>query len=305
MKLNITRPYLLLLLLLPLLGELIGCADTRTFTTGARKGETVALAIGRQQYLQRQNLTVTITDAAHASTVYLPNDPRVRGIVNLYPDPASRAAVGQQTGQDLGYNAVSVAAFLDIPASDSDWYQTTLFLDLPTVIATGPATISFSESTGITLNTAAVEVLSGTASSDTFDVYNPGAPGYPFNVVANVPSAIRAMERADNYTIEFPGDWGAIVPHAIQLEFTHTFGIGKPWVVNPRGDLKHTIWSDDGTNLRVMITPANGNTLDYNPKNKFYIAGGIAGLVLKPNGLKAYDINGSPITGVTATVTAQ
>src|SRR3569832_2542990 len=69
------------------------CTGVKTFTTAARPGETVALAIGRQTDLKRANVTVTITPATGPAVVYPPLDTRVRSIHNLYPDPVSKAIV--------------------------------------------------------------------------------------------------------------------------------------------------------------------------------------------------------------------
>ena len=85
-----------LLLILMSLG-LGGCVGTQTFTTAARSGETVVLAVGWQKTLARQNMTITITPASGAPVTYLPGDARVRGVVNLYPDPRSNLVVDDMT----------------------------------------------------------------------------------------------------------------------------------------------------------------------------------------------------------------
>src|ERR1700687_4184575 len=91
--------FLFYLVMAPFFLALAACSGTQTFTPAARAGDTVTLAVGWQKTLQRQNLTVTITDANNSVTTYLPNDAHVRAIVNLYPDPASRAVVDTATGQ--------------------------------------------------------------------------------------------------------------------------------------------------------------------------------------------------------------
>lgn len=301
MKLNITKPYLLLLLLLPVaLGGLGGCTGTQTFGTVARAGDTVALPIGLKKNLKRQNLTVTITPATGNPVIYAPNDSKIRGVVNLYPDPVSKTVVGTATKQDFDVNANATTGALikAYVTQDNDWWQTTMLLDLPLTISTGKATISIADSGGTVIKPISVEILAGIGATNNFDVYTTWGGTYP--VLNAFPMLIRSMERADNYTIAFVGP---TIPHALQVEFTHTTGAGVPWISNPRGDIKNVTWTDNGTTLKVMVAPTAGVTLQTVSDLKFYITGGVTGLA--QTSLKAYDITGSPITGVTATVTAQ
>jgi hypothetical protein len=94
------------------------------------------------------------------------------------------------------------------------------------------------------------------------------------------------------------------IPHSLEAEFTHDIGVGVPWVANSRGDIKNVTWSDTGSTLKVMLVPTAGATLTRAKDLKFYIAGGLSNVVLKPSSLKGYDINGNLIAGITATVTA-
>ncbi|TCV77433.1 hypothetical protein [Sulfurirhabdus autotrophica] len=310
MKLNITKSYLLLLLLPLALGGLEGCVGTQTFTTAARQGETVSLAIGRH-HLARQNLTVTIKDSKGVKTVYAPNDVRVRGVINLYPDPASKAVVSDLAQTDFGDNeSVTGANISVLIGADRDWWQTVMLLDMPAVLNTGIAQVSIEDSAGASILPATIEILPGTSSSNLFSVYN--QLGAPLKIATDFGglNLVRTFERADVSTVMFNGLKDAngkdIIPHSIQVEFTHTPGIGKAWVVNPKGDMKNVTWSDDGTKLIVMVTPNNGLTARKNLtfiSQKFYITGGITGLS-QPT-VKAYDINGTLMTGVTATVTPQ
>lgn len=285
-----------------------GCTGVNTFTTAARPGETVALAVGWQKHLQRQNLTVTITDATGATVTYPPNDNRVRSIINMYPDPVSKAVVGTETGQTLGVNANAAGSLINDSATygDPDWWQTSLLLDLPTLmqlpvnnqpIATGPATITLNDSAGAVIYPINVEILSGTSARNTFAV----TVGENF---LNQGYNLKTFERADHYTVTFNTYKDTnnldVIPHSIQAVFTHTAGVGVPWVVNPRGDLKSILWTDDGVNLKVMITPVKGQTLSAIIKEKFYIAGGIAGLTL--TSFKAYDVNGVLLAGITPSI---
>lgn len=317
---KITRPYLLLLLLPLALGGLGGCAGTQSFTTAARGGETVALALGYRHNLKRENITVTVTDSALQTISYSPGDSKVRGLFNLYPDPASKLIVGFKTGQDLGVNANggwvgaqlqgSLAGGISGTSGDSDWWLTTMLLDLPITmsngspIATGPAKITFSDSAGAAIRVVNVEILSGTSTSNLFNVYYTST-NQPYATATQIPQGIHSLERADLSTVKLSG---SVIPYSVQMKFTHTPVVApvKAWVTNPRGDLKSVVWSDDGTNLTVMVTPTvgDGTSISTLKDFKFYVAGGVTGLTLDQTTVKAYDINGSLLSGVTATVSS-
>ncbi|MHB8728229.1 MAG: hypothetical protein ACYC9K_04245 [Sulfuricaulis sp.] len=303
------KPLPRLFIILPLLMWLAACVGMQTFTPAARPGDTVALAVGWQKNLARQNLTVTITDALGAITTYAPNDSHVRGIVNMYPDPVSRAVVGTMTNQDLGYQATNTGNLINSFVTnsptgehDNDWWQTTMFLDLPTTLATGTATISIADSAGATIQPASITIVPGTGNSNLFTVYSPWGSTLPMSQYW--PLLLGSMERADRYTVTFnsykDANGAIVVPHSIQVGFSHTPNVGKTWVVNPRADIKNVVWNDDGTNIQVILTPTQGKTLSQMLDFKFYVAGGIAGLAQA--GLKAYDKNGNLMSGVTATV---
>jgi hypothetical protein len=96
---------------LPFVMSLAACVGVQTFTPAARQGDTVALAVGWQKHLLRSNITVTITDALGVVTTYAPNDAHVRAIINMYPDPVSRAVVGTMTNQDFGLSGDKYGKF--------------------------------------------------------------------------------------------------------------------------------------------------------------------------------------------------
>lgn len=152
---------------------------------------------------------------------------------------------------------------------------------------------------------ASVEILPGTSSKNLFNIYGTSG-GYVFDALTQYPNALQQMERSKNFTVTFQTpknpDTSDIMPHSLQAVFTHTAGVGVSMVINPRGDLKNVIWSDDGTNLKVMVTPPDGKTLINAIDLKFYVAGGITSFALVPSSLKAYDINGQLMAGVTANI---
>lgn len=299
---------LLFFIMAPLFFALAACSGTQTFTTAARAGDTVTLAVGWQKNLLRQNLTVTVTASNGSKTVYGPNDVHVRAIINLYPDPASRAVVGTMTNQDLGTGANTTGSninqFITTDATgehDNDWWQTSVLLDLPSPMPTGVATITMADSAGASIKSTSVMIVSGTGASNPFSIYYP-PNGNPINLS---PNAMLSMERAERYTVTFANattdsNGYMIIPHSIQIQFSHTPNVGKTWIVNPRGDIKDVMWRDDGTTITVMLMSTRGKTpaqmLDY----KFYVSGGVTALA--QTSLKAYDVNGVAMTGITAAI---
>jgi hypothetical protein len=282
-------------LLMLIASALSACTGVKTFTTAARPGETVALAIGRQHELIRANVTVTITPSTGPAVVYSPLDPRVRSILNLYPDPVSKAVVTQRTDNQTSTGG-SIESF--VTNGDPDWWQTFMLLDLPTGIASGTAEISIADSLGAVIIPASVEVLTGTSNKNTFGFYQWGNVFSADSTAGPTIQAPKDFERVSHYVVEFTG---SIIPHAVQIEFNHTSGVGAAYVVNPRGDLKNVTWSDDGTNLKVFITPSTGVTTTQIKDFKFYVAGGLTGIT--QTNLKAYDQMGVPVSGVAATIT--
>lgn len=282
-------------LLVVTVATLSACTGVKTFTTAARPGETVALAIDRQSNLKRENVTVTITPATGSPVVYAPGDSRVRSILNLYPDPVSRAMVTHRTDEptSTGYYIESF-----VTNGDPDWWQTFMLVDLPTGIAPGMATISISDSLGALIPPTSVEILAGESARNPFAFHKFGST---FSADTTSPPSLRApwdLERSRHYVVDFTG---TTIPHAIQIEFSRTPGAGTAYVVNPRGDLKNVSWSDDGTNLKVFITPSTGVTTTQIKDFKFYVAGGVTGIT--QTNLKAYDHMGVPVSGVAATIT--
>lgn len=300
-----------LFMMLPLFGGLVGCAGTQSFTTAARAGETVALAVGYRQTLNREKVSVTITDSAAQTITYPPSDPKVKAIFNLYPDPASKVVVGYKTGQDLGVSAKFDGGHIEAnyggksgTMGSSDWSQTMLLLDLPTTmsngqpIAIGPASVSIANLSNIVIHTAKVEILSGTSISNPFNVLM-SETGIVSALGIN-PETLHGLERAGNYKVTFSTP---TIPHSLQMEFSHDLGIGVPWVVNPPGNTKNVVWTDNGTILKVLVTPATGVPLIRRGDLIFLVTGGLSNLT--QTSLKAYDINGNLIAGVTATATVQ
>jgi hypothetical protein len=280
--------YLILMLGLMLLG---GCVGSRTFHEVARAGDTVAVATGWKQKFLRETVTVTITPSSGNPIVYGPNNPAVRAIVNLYPDPVSSIVVSKESGQDLTPYAQFYADLItgNLTNGEKDWWQTTVFIDLPSTLPTGTASIEISNPSGAYAYSS-VDIVGGTGTPNTF--YTTAGP-LSVNQLAS-------LERVPHYTVNFTGN---TIPYAIQVNLSHNpdvdhGGSGRAYVINPRGDMKNATWANTGTSIRVIIMPARGQALGSMKDYKIYIAGGVTNLSVQ--GIKAVDINGNPVAGVSA-----
>jgi len=270
-----------------------GCVGARTFHEYARAGDTVALAAGWKQHFARDNMTVTITPSVGTPIVYGPNNLALRAVVNLYPDPVSSIVVSTETAQDLTPFAQTYGNLIPSNYSngEKDWWQTTVFIDLPSTLPTGTTTIAITTPSGESASST-VDIVPGTGSPNSF-LTTIG----PLN-----PDQMTSLERVAHYTIGFTG---STVPYAIQVDFAHDpdvdhGGAGRAYVINPRGDLENVSWSDTGTSLRAIVMPAKGQALSSIAYYKFYVAGGITNLSV--TSVKAVDINGNTVGGVAAAI---
>ena len=283
--------------------SVVGCGGNAPLNSAYRAGDTVALAAGWRQSFDRSSLTVTVTGSDGVPIVYQPGDPAIRAIINLYPDPLSYLVVGTRTGLNTNYNYGSTYGSMinySFTNYDPDWWQTSVFVDLPSTLPVGTAKITLNSAGGEKYGPISVQIVDGQGSPSTFSAQGNGNMS---------PAQLQSMERAPNYTVNFSG--GSTLPGALQVDLTHdpassVGGVGIPFVVNPRGEMKNISWTDDGTHLRVILLTSGDGTSkdpsfsDYQWKYfKFYVTGGITGLVV--TSVKAYDSAGNPISGVTAT----
>lgn len=281
--------------LLCLTGFLVGCTGVNTFTTGARPGETVAVALGYQQKVNRSNLTVNITPQSGLPYAYSPGDIRVRTVFQAYPDPVSKLVVADRAQTVYGtmfpdyiINMWGENIRGSLTGGDNDWSETFVLFDLPTDIASGVASLQFAAD-GVNLTAApiTIEVLSGpAASTQPFQYFSGTTPNM---------APYTGAERASHFVVKFTGPAGTI-PNSIEAVFSRTVGpIGDPWVTHGRGDLKNLMWSDNGSEIKVMLTPVKGEPLTSLQDFKFYVTGSVTALNLVS--LKAYDALGNLLSG--------
>jgi len=271
------------------------CVGARTFHEVARAGDTVAVAAGRMKSFSRDNITVTVWPSNWNSggnpIVYGPNNPAIRAVINLYPDPVSSLLVSFETQQDLTPYAQQYAGVIknQTTGGEKDWWTTSVFVDLPANLPVGTTPIEISNPSG-EYAYSEVQIVSGAGTPNTFTSTWGGLN----------PNQLASMGRVAHFTVDFTA---STIPFAIQVDLSHApdvdhGGTGRAYVVNPRGDMKNVTWSDTGTSMRVIILPAKTQALSNVHDYKFYVAGGITNLTVL--NVKAVDINGNNVSGVTA-----
>lgn len=275
---------------------ILGCTGVNTYPNKIKAGETATIGMGYLKNFSRDNTTVTITHATDFPVTYQPGDSGIRGIINLYPDPVSYLNVGTETNRKEeafkfggDYGEILNTLYTN---DDKDWWQTIAFIDIPFWLSPGEATITLTNSTGDSVSTL-TEIESGTATRDLFNVPILGA-------LSEI--QIESLSRSPHVEVSFTS---AILPHAIEVLLSHdpdmdNGGTGRLHIVNTRGDIKNILWSDNGTQLKVILMPVGNKEFTHINDLKFYIAGEIQNVV-EVNTL-AFDINGNSIQGTDTTL---
>jgi hypothetical protein len=243
-------------------------AAASSVVAAGRPGETVVVSVGGQKGLSRQTVAVTVT-ASGRSVTYEAGDPRIRAVVNVYPDPLSRLR----------------AATPGSAQHQPDAWDTHVYFDLPLGLDIGTAHVEIRGPQGSLTGVVPLEILPGI-----------GAPLSPEDA-SLAGNALAPLERTEHATIAFSGP---SVPHSIQIELSYTAGAAVVSVINTRGDLKNLVWADHGSRLIVLMTPVAGRTLREFRAFEFYVTGGVTDLQV--NSLRAYDVTGARLPGVSARV---
>lgn len=277
------------IILFSILG-LSGCAGTQAFAPAVRAGDTVAVAAGWKKSFSKENISVNITDFEGSVFSISGGDPSIRGVINFYLDPVSNYAVAERINQSTTPNSYERLSMLDyFTGDDRDSWQTVVFIDLPTDMAQGLASIEINQPPGSETASSTVEIIGNDGSPNVFQT----DAGWNLDSMDFV-----NLGRATHNVVTFAG---APVPYAIQVELHHEPGIGIAHVINTRGDIKSISWSDDGENLRVLLTPSKSDPVERIQDFKFYVAGGILNLEIS-GAIQAYDENGQELAGIIATI---
>lgn len=276
------------------------CGGDKTFNDYARAGDTIAVAGGYQQNFNLSNISIDIIQNNGTPTGILVDtipqgSPAIRASVNLYPDPLSGLIVSRETGIEMTpfadtYENQITGSFT---GGDKDWYQTTVFADLPQTLAIGIHRIVVKNSLGESFQSN-VEIIPGTGIPSTLTAY----AGTNLS-----PDMIAGISRLPHYTVDFTG---TTIPYAIEITLSHdpdsiAGGTGKTFAVNPIGYKKNMSWTDDGTTLKAILSPTTSDIPDSIIDYKFYVTGGISNLTV--TSVESFDINGNSIFGVNALTT--
>jgi len=270
---------------------LTACSGLKTYPSTAQAGDTVSVAMGFKKSFKRSNTTVTIIQAGRSDIIYSPDDDAIRAIINLYPDPVSWIKVGNESyrWQDSNYGFSYSSSINDLfTEGDSDWWQSMAFIDLPSTLVLGDATIELTNDAGEFASSTfkIIDDLGATGAKEKFEAYGVGQLSR---------AHLAVLERSPNYSVAFLLN---PIPYAIQVEFSH-LDTGVAHVVDPRGNMKNIMWNDTGTVLKVIMTPSKNQQIYDASDFKFYVAGGVTGLT--PVSIEAFDIDGVLIPGIDIT----
>lgn len=272
------------------------CGGLRTFHDYARAGDTVAVPVGMQPTFNKDNITVTITPSSGTPITLTASDPAVRGIINFYPDPISNMIVSREIDEDTTPGSRAYAGMtLTTSNNDKDYFQTTVFVDLPSSLPTGLTNIEVTDTSGLSHN-ATLDIVSGTGTPNSFEADVGG--------VLLTKDIFDSLGRSAHTEVSFNA---ITVPQAIEINFTHdpdktVGGTGKAFVVNPLGYRKNLSWSDDGTSLKIIMMGSQSGLIDDIKDYKFYIAGTATNLQLQS--VSSFDSAGNALSGTSAIITS-
>jgi len=274
---------------------LVSCGSLRTFHDYARAGDTVAIAVGMQSNFNKDNITITITPASGSQIIIPATDPSIRAVINFYPDPISNMIISREINENLTPSAITYAYTTDVMTNnDKDWYQTTIFLDLPETLTEGLTQIEVSN--GSITDSSTLDIISGTGVANTFSA------DFGDGLLLNE-DMLDSLSRTNHSTVNLSS---STIPHAIEINFTHdpdnsVGGSGRAFVVNPLGYRKNLHWSDDGINLKIIMIESKDGIIDNMNDYKFYITGTVNNL--QQRSITGYDTNGNIVPDVTLMLT--
>ncbi|HEB87126.1 MAG TPA: hypothetical protein ENI68_08960 [Gammaproteobacteria bacterium] len=284
-----------------------GCTTVQTFPDKARAGDTITLAVGSADGMNRSNTTIAYTsDADPFNPVDL--TPGIRAITKIYPDRTSNSWLFDS------YLLGNIPEY----SSHGPW-EMLVVLDLPTTMPVGTGTIQVT--TGAVYPTTAdsvnsipisMEILNGLGAPNPFNYRVTGTTDFPGNLSAIEPLPQFVVRQPVGASA--PTTYGAI---EITVAAPMTTSGGQPV---PNSDVRVVVddmgprnlisqlqssWVRNGDQFTVYFISPNGLMKYYESRFSIVLKPGNVAGSLGPSLISAtyYDINGSTTTGPVPTIT--
>ena len=153
-----------------------GCSKINSFPQQARGGDTITLAVGSPNGMNRANTTLKFIPDSYPADPKVDLTPGIRGIFKLRPDPTSHHWLASASGAD------PVGSITNNDAH-GPWQQIIVF-DLPPGLAVGSGVVRVTTDAdyGYTqekIKRFNIEILPGIGQRDDFEYWVPGWDGNP------------------------------------------------------------------------------------------------------------------------------
>lgn len=323
---NLQHCFVILLLVL-----LASCVATQPFPYAVRAGDTITLAIGSYDGVNKNNLSITYYPDPGSLPDETPVDvtSAIRSVFNIYPDKKSRTYWDKTSG-----NGQQTMAYVEGISGHSSW-QTVVAVDLPSTLPTGTGHFVVTLGTGIITPPflASVEDVNIQAQ-----ILEPGGEAHTFEfrkfnfntetsvgnltnleqlrqvIVRKVPSqsssSISVAAAEYNLLVpiidEFSNDVSNLVPDSDIVVVLDD-------QINYYKNQTSLNWSRSGSSIKVITTSLSGNQNAKSIRFSILIANytdaeangwslaDTASLVT----VKYFDLNGEELTGATPEVVVQ
>ncbi|HEB56778.1 MAG TPA: hypothetical protein ENI98_10870 [Gammaproteobacteria bacterium] len=228
------------------------CVAVQSFPAAARAGDTITLAVGSPEGMNRTNTSAQFVSDIDAAVFDLP----IRSVIRIRPDPTSKAAL---------FNEILNAE--DSYTGHSQWL-TLLVIDLPDNLPAGTGVININSAAsygtlpvGINDIPVSLEILEGRGASNPFK-YNTGFNNFltsDLNSLEALPQAVFRVADAVDSTTQFAA---AEIKTSLPLDSVPDRAIRVVaddfYSKNPKKQLQMN-WARNANELTVnFISPAGG-----------------------------------------------
>ncbi len=302
---------LYLITLLLMVNFLYGCVAMQSFPSVARAGDTITLALGSVDGLDKTKLQLSFVPTSTGVPIDLTSN--IRSVVKIYPDRASRASISDTwTSQQTIFTGHAIwmnVAIVDLPS------------DLP--IGTGHFEIVFDDSIrvpapNVIINAdderiqIATEIVAGSGAPNDFSYYttNPDNPAVSnFSKIEPLPRVVLRPPFSGNYG--YGGIRPAAAEYKIRLPITGDIAtladseVNVIWDYKPGEDNKQiqVNWSRQADIITVNVLVPTELTL-VEQRFRFtvlispYLQGNIIDIGGQPELLsyRTWDLNGNEVT---------